>query len=54
MVGDFECVNNLNYESSVCCTEQEGKVIEIDKEDFFNIESEKEQWEMVKQSVQDV
>ena len=42
MVGDFECLNNTKYESSVCCFEQEGKVIEIDKEDFFNIQSEKD------------
>ena len=37
MVGDYECINNVNYLSTVNCVDQEAKIYKISKEDFMKI-----------------
>ena len=34
MVGEYECINNKNYISTVICVDQEAKVFQIPNEEF--------------------
>ena len=49
MIGDFECINDLPYQTTVFSIDQKAIVNEISKEDFMKLKNEikAEYWEEI-------
>ena len=44
MVGDYECIKNIPYQTSIKCLSEKGQVLVVEKADFLELETVSEDY----------